>query len=394
MPEGESFPACFSNDSVGKGSNMASFTYKCPNCGAPLQWDPGKAHIDCDYCGGEFTAREVEEYNEKQIGEREARDRSDAESRHTAAAESASAPAESAGQPAPVRSYHCDSCGAEVVTDSHTAATFCYYCHNPVILTDRLRGDFRPDQIIPFRVDRKQAEQHFLAWAKSKRFVPKSFYSHSQLEKLTGIYLPFWVAKASTRLNLQGRGTQTRTWNTATERKTETNVYRISRQGELEYENMTEMAYRKDDKIDPEQVETIADYRLDERQPFAMPYLSGFFAETPTVSEEEAAGQMHDRASRYAEQSIQEQLSSFDSTELEVREADTAVDELQYVLMPAWIMTYKFLGRTYVYAINGQSGKSFGELPVDKGKLGLWSILLCLAVLILLLLGGQFLWRF
>lgn len=372
---------------------MASYTYKCPNCGAPLQWDPGKAKIDCDYCNGEFTAQEVEDFNEKRLDRHEARAEAGAErqARYSGGEEQVS---QGAPHEAQIRSYHCDSCGAEVVTDNHTAATFCYYCHNPVILTDRLRGDFRPDQIIPFRIDRKQAEEHFLKWAKSKRFVPKSFYSQSQLEKLTGIYLPFWVAKATTQLNLQGKGTQSRTWDTSSERMTETNVYQISRQGDLEYGNMMEMAYREDEKIDPEQVEMIADYRLDERKDFSMPYLSGFFAETPTVSEEEAQQQIHNRASTYADQTIREQLAPFDSTELHVREAKTKIDELQYVLMPTWIMTYKFLGKTYVYAINGQSGKSFGELPMDKGKLGLWSILIGLAILILLLLGGQFLWRF
>lgn len=375
---------------------MASFTYKCPNCGAPLQWDPGKANVDCDYCNGEFTAKEVEDYNEKKIGEREAR----AEARSKAGTQAQSSAGHShadtgaAAAEAQVRSYHCDSCGAEVVTDNHTAATFCYYCHSPVILTDRLSGDFRPDQIIPFRIDRKQAEEHFLSWAKSKRFVPKSFYSQSQLEKLTGIYLPFWVAKATTQINLQGKGTQSRTWDTASERMTETNVYQISRQGDLEYDNMMEMAYRKDDKIDPEQVETIADYRLNERAEFSMPYLSGFFAETPTVSEEEARQQMKYRASVYADQSIREQLAPFDTTEMYIQEAKTRLDELQYVLMPTWIMTYKFLGKTYVYTINGQSGESFGELPMDRGKLALVSAIIGLVILILLLLGGQFLWRF
>ncbi len=37
--------------------------------------------------------------------------------------------------------YICPSCGAEVVTDATTAATFCYYCHNPVVLSEKLTGN-------------------------------------------------------------------------------------------------------------------------------------------------------------------------------------------------------------------------------------------------------------
>ena len=155
---------------------------------------------------------------------------------------------------------------------------------------------------------------------------------------------------------------------------------------------MVEMAYRKDDKIDPEQVETIADYRLDTRKDFALPYLSGFFSETPTVNKKDAQIIMETRADEYAEYTIQEAVMGYERVQLSQRDADTSLDELKLVLMPSWIMTYQFNGKTYVYAINGQSGKAFGELPIDNKKLALWSLGIALIVIILMILGGQFLW--
>ena len=38
-----------------------------------------------------------------------------------------------------MRSYHCPTCGAELVTDETTAASTCAYCGSPVVLSDHLR---------------------------------------------------------------------------------------------------------------------------------------------------------------------------------------------------------------------------------------------------------------
>lgn len=70
--------------------------------------------------------------------------------------------------------YSCPSCGAEIVTDPTTAATFCYYCHNPVVLLGRLSGRYLPDKVIPFAVDREKAVESFLKYVHSRRYVPVS----------------------------------------------------------------------------------------------------------------------------------------------------------------------------------------------------------------------------
>lgn len=89
--------------------------------------------------------------------------------------------------------YTCPSCGAEIVTDETTAATFCYYCHNPVILSGRLSGEFHPDYVIPFAMEKKRAVEIFEQWMKKKRFVPKAFYSEDQIEKISGVYFPYML---------------------------------------------------------------------------------------------------------------------------------------------------------------------------------------------------------
>ncbi|MGH2245636.1 TFIIB-type zinc ribbon-containing protein, partial [Enterococcus faecalis] len=53
--------------------------------------------------------------------------------------------------------FNCASCGAQIVTDATTAATYCYYCHNRVVLARRLSGEFLPENVLPFSIEKDEA---------------------------------------------------------------------------------------------------------------------------------------------------------------------------------------------------------------------------------------------
>ena len=157
---------------------MALMSYKCPNCGGGLQFDPPSQKFKCEFCLSEFTKEEMKRLEEE-------------EARKKARYETEPGEQESAKDQAEAVIYSCPSCGAEIVTDATTPATFCYYCHNPVVLSGKLSGEFMPDYVLPFAVDKKGATEKFLSWIEKKKFVPKSFYSKDQIEKLSGIYFPY-----------------------------------------------------------------------------------------------------------------------------------------------------------------------------------------------------------
>ena len=79
-----------------------------------------------------------------------------------------------------MKAYSCPSCGAEIITDATTAATFCYYCHNPVVLSGRLEGKYLPDMVVPFQLDKKKATESFLSFVKKKKFVHRERHSKKE----------------------------------------------------------------------------------------------------------------------------------------------------------------------------------------------------------------------
>lgn len=342
---------------------MTVQSIKCPNCGGGLKFNPELQKSKCEYCLSEFTSEELDKLVEGfQYGK--------TEHGH-------------------LMGYICNSCGAEVVTEETTSATFCYYCHNPVLLTERLTGEFEPTKIIPFAYDKDKAVSSFLSWAKSKKFVPKDFYSDSQLEKITGIYIPYWMADVEANVNYFGKGVNLRVWRTGNTEYTEHKEYRIDRRGTIDVNNIHELAMRK---IDKALIDSISPYDESKAADFSMSYLSGFFAEKYDIQKDEVSLNIEDRAKNYVSNLMQDSIGSYNKIYMENTDMDLSIKGWNYTLLPAWILTYMYNGKTYIYAVNGQTGKSFGELPVDNKKLGATSGMIAAAIFAIAIIGGMMIW--
>lgn len=195
---------------------MATITYKCPNCGGGMIFDPASQKFKCEFCLSEYTQAQLDSLQKSGASDQVFEEASPAEDAWTAEStenysEENKEQSASAGKKTVVV-YTCPSCGAEVVTDETTAATFCYYCHNPVVLEGRVSGEFLPDKIIPFQYDKKEATDRFLKYVRSKWFIPKAFFNEEQIEKLSGVYYPFWIYDCEVEGGIEGHAKNIRVW--------------------------------------------------------------------------------------------------------------------------------------------------------------------------------------
>lgn len=352
---------------------MEILTYKCPNCGGGLVFDPKTQKFKCEYCLSDFTEEEL-----KRLAEIE---------------RSGGKTADSAEQPARAASmavYSCPSCGAELVTDETTAATFCYYCHNPVVLSGRLEGGYHPDRIIPFEVDRKKAEEIFKTWIRGKRYVPNDFYSPKQMELMEGIYYPYWLYSCVVDGYIEGEGLRKKTTVAGSIRYIETSRYAVEKKGIMPVEHVARNALRKADR---QLSERVLPYDMKKMRPFAPGYLSGFQAERRDREKEEFRIELEAEVKQFAAESLRNSLSGYDSVNVRAHEENLRETEWSYALLPVWVMTYRDRkkDKLYYFAMNGQSGKICGVLPVDYGKLAGLFAAVFVPVFLLLLLGGYLL---
>ena len=231
---------------------MAAISFKCPNCGGDLVFNPSEQNYKCSYCGSVFTQEELDSLSGMTSSEQSEPSEDNGQNAADSAAESQS------GEKNAVV-YSCPSCGAEIVTDATTAATFCYFCHNPVVLEGRLSGDYLPDQIIPFKLDANEARQKLKEFIKKKKYVPKAFADESQIEKLSGVYYPYWVYDCVVDGSVYMEGTKLRVWRDSRKEYTETSIYNIERKGTAFLNNMTRNALEKTNR---ELVENVMVYLI------------------------------------------------------------------------------------------------------------------------------------
>lgn len=329
---------------------MAVLTYKCPNCGGGMVFDPEKQNYACEYCLSEFTQEELDALTPAAQEE---------------TTEEVPPQSEDAGE---ALIYTCPSCGAEIATDETTAATFCYYCHNPVVLSGKLSGDQMPSLVVPFKITREEAKNRFISWIGKKKYVPAAFFSKKQIEKLSGIYFPYWTYDCTMQGGLNGTARDVRVWRAGDMEYTETKVFSIRRAGEISLHDISRNALKKSQG---KMMEGILPFNLKEAKDFHTGFLSGFQAEVKDMEKETFEAEIANEVTGYAKNLLAGTVTSHGSFTTDHFHADVKKGLWRYVLLPVWVLTYRSGPETYYFAMNGQTGEVCGKLPLDAKKLGI-----------------------
>lgn len=349
---------------------MGTVNYNCPSCAAPLTFNPERQRFCCEYCLSEFSPEKIQQIYAK-------REESGADNQQKFKEEQHEGYV-----------FYCDSCGAEVVATSSTAATTCFYCHNPVVLKGRLSGDFKPDRIIPFKLSKEQAIDSFKAKIKRKKFLPKDFISDSHIQKMTGVYFPYWYIDTQQDSHMTARGKKYKRWSVGNRRYTETSYYDLIRSGDVYVRNVFERALSSSDR---DMLQCIHPFDLREAKKFSMSYLSGFQAEKRDIEKSDIQTMVDQRVDEYCKQILKDTCKEYSGVQITNYYDRTDIENWSYTLLPVWIITYNYKGKIYPYAVNGQTGKLFGSLPADTGKLVSMGCIFAGVAFIIGLLGGMFL---
>jgi len=345
--------------------------HQCPQCGAPIGFDVASQTWQCKYCGGI-----CEKGFQPAV-------RADAE---LSAVPTDSAigfnlpqtcstmnpqidPAAQADFEAKAEIFNCPSCGAELMVDANTAATSCAYCNNPTLLKSRLSGAYYPVHIIPLKITKDQAKSLFAKGLKGKPLLPKCFKDQRKLNDAQGVYLPFWLFDCDVAGGMQAKATIVRTYNTARHIVTETSHYDVVREGTSNYRKVPADASKR---LDSNQMEMLEPYNYEELCDFNMGYLSGYVAEKYDKVADECFPRVNKRVGDYIQKKLHSTVTGF--TSVRVTGANHTVPNCQsnYTLLPVWMLTYNYNGKDWHYAVNGQTGRIVGDLPISKGKLWGW----------------------
>ena len=114
-------------------------------------------------------------------------------------------------------------------------------------------------------------------------------------------------------------------------------------------------------------MESLEPFDFSEAVDFSMAYLSGYLADKYDVSSDECNERVNERVKRSSDLVLQSTVQGYDSVVPENVSVQFSGGRKHYALYPVWILNTTWNGEKYTFAMNGQTGKFVGDLPVDKG---------------------------
>ena len=353
--------------------------YECPCCGGMVEFDSTTQKLKCPYCDTEFDIDALQGYTEdkntiepdnlnweKQAGGEWTNEEKDG-----------------------MQVYICQSCGGEIVCDKMTAATKCPYCENNVVIKGKLEGDLRPDYVIPFKLDKKAAKEGLKMHLSGKKLLPRIFKDENHIDEIKGVYVPFWLFDTKVTGSARYRASRISTWTDSKYRYTETSFFSVIRSGEMGF---AKVPVDGSSKMQDELMESLEPFDFSEAVDFKTAYLAGYLADRYDVNAEDSICRANDRIRQSTERALADTVIGYTTVVPESSSIKLTESEVKYALYPVWILNTTWNGQRYTFAMNGQTGKFIGDLPVDKSAYWKWFSIVSIVITVVAFLISYILW--
>ena len=333
---------------------MSTASYNCPCCGGPLKFSGESGRLECAACGNSYEPEALEMLNASESGEQISFER----------------PKEGFRTEEGVQAYLCKNCGAELITEDTTTAAECPYCGSPTILPDRIEGGVKPETVIPFVVTKEQAQKQFEEYFKGKRLLPNIFlHTRNRIAEMRKLYVPYWLFDCDAHGSVVYDAEKQQT-----ERKGEWEITRIKhyiahREGSMCFENIP---VDGSEKLDNRITESLEPYDLSAAVPFKPAVLAGALADHADVDAKACEGRAVERVETSISDALRGTVNGYSRVTERSKSISAQGGKVTPVLMPVWLITTEKEGKTYTFAINGQTGKLTCDVPADRKKSLAW----------------------
>jgi len=338
---------------------MALLEYKCPNCGGSIQFDPGTQEMSCPYCRSVIDMEALKSMDDEMAQNQES--------------ESIEWGYEGGGwrqgEQQGLAVYSCNTCGGEIVGDETLGATSCPFCGTPVVMASKFAGTLRPDMVIPFKLGKDAAlsalQKHYL----KKKLLPAVFKDRSHLDEIKGVFVPFWLFDADADAHIEYRATKVRSWSDNDYYYKEESVFRVVREGGIGFNQVPVDGSKA---IDSTLIESIEPFTMTEASDFQSAYLAGYLANKYDVDATESTSRANERIKNSTASAFANTVTGYTSVTPQSTNIKLKNGKVHYALLPVWLLSTRWKERKFTFAMNGQTGKFVGDLPLDKGAYWKW----------------------
>ena len=334
--------------------------FPCDGCGADLVFQIGEQQLKCPYCG---YLKAIELAPEAVIEEQDFH----AMLERIRLLHESGVDLEVSG----VSEVRCESCGGNVVFQGTLTSSACPYCASPIQRSNIHAATQRipVDGVLPFLVDQRRATRLLSDWVQSRWFAPNAFKRSGAEGRFNGVYLPYWTFDTLTFNIYSGeRGDNyTVTVGAGNNRRTETRTRWRPASGRFQrfFDDVLVIASKG---WPPGYIESLEPWPLGKCLPFTQQVLAGYLARTYDVhldaGFQQARGKIDDALRTHV-------LRLIGGDRQRVHSIRTQYDAIKFkhLLLPVWMLVYRYQDRPYQVFVNGATGEVQGERPYSWVKI-------------------------
>jgi predicted RNA-binding Zn-ribbon protein involved in translation (DUF1610 family) len=356
------------SDGPGPAQGGVQHQFACTSCGAALEFAPGTSSMVCPYCGA-LTAIAAPDSQKNDFASYVAVTR-------TPLAQ------------LPAFTVACEGCGAEQTTTALSGR--CPSCKGAVVVTDDLDGQLKsPDGIVPFLVDKERADKEFKVWSGSRWFAPTALKKVVRTDSMVGAYVPHWGYDDKTTTDYTGQRGE-HYWDTETYTETGPKGHLVTRTREVQKtrwfpasgqvsRDFVDVLTTAVTSPNVDLLEKLGPWSTSGATGYESRFLAGFETPRYTVTTEDGFTEAQERMAAQIKKDCVDDIGGDEQRLSSVRTRDADV-LFRLLLMPLWMATYLFAGRTYHVYVNANTGEVIGERPYSALKIALAVVAVLLAV--------------
>lgn len=337
--------------------------FPCGECGADLVFSIGKQSLECPYC---HTVKQIEIPPDEEIVEQdlEAMLARIQELKRTGEVDKSNT-----GE----HEIRCESCGADVIFLGTLTSSACPYCASPL---QRDKVHDAPQRIpvnavLPFAIPQEKAAANLRAWVQSLWFAPNQFKKQGAEGKFSGVYLPYFTFDALTFTRYVGeRGDHYYvTVGTGKDAKQErrTRWTTVNGQFRSNFDDVPVLAVHGQD---PTLIRALEPWPFHLCKPFRQELLAGFFSRTYDIELAECFREARGRMERAITAEVNQRIGG-DEQSITSQKSQYSALAYKHLLLPVWLMVYRYQDRPYRIAVNAATGEVQGERPYSWVKISL-----------------------
>lgn len=343
--------------------------YKCPECGAPMGYNPTRDSLSCEYCGKVINLSENNSsFEEDFFNVKE----------------------EDLNWQNETQVVKCENCGSENVLSKREISLTCPFCSSKQVVSYDAIAGMKPNRVIPFKVSVDNAKEIYSKIMKRKIFAPKKAKQMLLDIAVRGVYIPSWTYDSQTFSSYHGRLGKhyTTTVGSGNNKRTVTKTRYFRIKG-TKFVTFDDILINSGKSMAQNDLNRIQPFDTNNALEFEEAYLAGFSAEHYSKDVKTGFKDAKETMDANIRRAI---LRDYSYDVVDYLKVTTAHEKVtyKYVLLPVWFGTLEYLQKKYRFVINGESGKLSGKFPVSILKVLILIFGIIILSIIMLLLVGEF----